>query len=205
MQNEISPDDARNVWTNQPEEGGKMPLDEIRRKANKFEGRIRRRNLAEYLAILFLLAFVVLGLYGNLMPRTSLGYLAGGLTVAAGLFVGYQLWRRGSARSLPEDCGLKCCIEFHRTELERQRDLLHRIWSWYLGPFVPAMLMSLVATAAAHKPPFPHHGLPFGVVLATLSLVFFWVWKVNHRAERRLQRQIDELEAVAKQQLGGRL
>src|ERR1035438_10522091 len=48
MPNEFPPDDIRNVWQNQPVENAPMPLEEIQRRARRFEKRIDRRNLREY-------------------------------------------------------------------------------------------------------------------------------------------------------------
>src|ERR1035441_11091888 len=48
MPNEPLPDDIRNIWQDQPVENTPMPLEEIRRKARRFENRIKSRNLREY-------------------------------------------------------------------------------------------------------------------------------------------------------------
>ena len=39
------------------------------------------------------------------------------------------------------------CLEFHRSELVRQRDLLRSVWWWYLLPFVPGMLLIPVGSS----------------------------------------------------------
>jgi len=36
------------------------------------------------------------------------------------------------------------CIDFHRSELMRQHDLLATVWSWYLLPFTPGLVVFLI-------------------------------------------------------------
>jgi len=58
MANELPPDDLRTVWQNQSVEPVQMSLDEIRRKAEMFQKKIRNRNLREYAgAVLAIAAF----------------------------------------------------------------------------------------------------------------------------------------------------
>ncbi|MBM3738862.1 MAG: hypothetical protein FJW39_24060 [Acidobacteria bacterium] len=61
-----------------------------------------------------------------------------------------ELWRRQPVEQVrlaaviagvPADLALKLGIDFHRAELERQRDLLQGIWSWYPLPLVPGMVV----------------------------------------------------------------
>ncbi|HTU43672.1 MAG TPA: sigma-70 family RNA polymerase sigma factor [Bryobacteraceae bacterium] len=197
MTNEVPPNDMRNVWQNQPMESTRMSVEELRHKAGKFQKRIQLRNLREYIAVLFVV--VGFGFYLKWFPSVAMR-VGSGLTIAAALYVAYQLHRIGSAETLPEDCGFECCIDFHRRELERQRDLLRRIWWWYLGPFVPGMLVFLVGLQVAREPRFPHHGIPFVVDLAFCALVFVLIGRLNQRTAHRLQRQIDDLHAMAKGQ-----
>ena len=45
MPNEFPPDDIRNVWQNQPVENAPMPLEEIQRRARRFEKQIGRAHV----------------------------------------------------------------------------------------------------------------------------------------------------------------
>jgi hypothetical protein len=136
MTNKTPPNqDMRNVWQNQELEGIRMSINEIRQKAGRFQKTILRRNGREYVAALV----VVLFLGFNLWRTTDLLIQTGfGLEIAGILYVVWQLHRKGSSRSVPAEMGLASCLEFHRSELERQRDLLRSVWRWYLGPWFPA-------------------------------------------------------------------
>ena len=48
MPNELNPNDPRNLWQSQEGEDVTITLEEIRLRAARFERRIRRRNLREY-------------------------------------------------------------------------------------------------------------------------------------------------------------
>src|ERR1035441_10826594 len=98
MPNEHLPDDLRNVWQNQPVENTPVPLEEIQRKARRFEKRIDRRNLREYAgAAVGIAAYTFyIFIFHSLVVR------AGSVLVIAGvLYVVVQLYRRASPGKLP--------------------------------------------------------------------------------------------------------
>jgi Flp pilus assembly protein TadB len=105
----------------------------------------------------------------------------------------YQLYSRASAKTVPADLGLTGSLEFHRRELVRQRDMVESVWSWYLAPFVPGLLVFI-------KGVFPKHGPGFVLALAFHALVFGGIWWLNRRGARRLTRQIAELDNLGSQQ-----
>jgi uncharacterized membrane protein HdeD (DUF308 family) len=186
MPNEFPPDDIRNVWQNQPVENAPMPLEEIQRRARRFEKRIDRRNLREYAgAALGIAAYTFyFFIFHSLVIR------AGSVLVIVGaLYVVVQLHRRASSGSLPEDLGVAASIEFHRRELVRQRDLLRSVWRWYIAPIVPGLAVFLAGTMPPHSPFWVY------LLLALFFLVILGgiVW-LNRRGADRLDRQIAELD-----------
>jgi hypothetical protein len=166
------------------------PLDAIRRSSTEFETRIRRRNLREYIA-----AGVVLVIFGaNLATTHVAGARVGYALVLAGmLYVVYHLHTRGSAKSAPADANFAAYVDFHRRELERQRDLLRHIWSWYLGPLIPGMMVLMLSAGITHR-------RPQDLIAAALVVgVFLVVARLNHKGARKLQRKIDELNRIRSQ------
>jgi len=148
MTNESPPNDhLKRVWQNQPSEGMHMSVDEIRHRAGKFQKTIYWRNAREYAAGLAVVVF-----FGFEFWRTSdaLARVAFGLMIAGMLYLIWHLHRRGSAQSLPRGMGLASGIEFYRRELERQRDLVGNVWSWYLGPLIPGLVGLTGALARAN-------------------------------------------------------
>ena len=150
----------RNVWQNQKPEGIRMSVEEIRRRAGKFQKKIYWRNLREYVAGLVVVVF-----FGFYFWRTSDALTRGalGLLIAGVLYVMWYLHRQGSSRSLPADLGLASGIDFYRRELKRQRDLLASVWAWYLGPLIPGFVALRVALAS------PHLGTPACTWTQTLA------------------------------------
>ncbi len=167
-------------------------LDEIRRKAQEFETKIKRRNRGEYIAVAVLVA--VCG--WRLVSSANLIAKAGGALIMAGaLYVAHHLRKRGSARTPPADANFVNCLAFYRTELERQRDLLRRVWSWYIGPLVPGAVVVWWGFAAANE-----YSVQFLAVKATLVMLFcLLAGKLNKKAAGKLQHEIDELQAVRSQ------
>ena len=62
----------------------------------------------------------------------------GCVAITTALYVIYQLYRRGSARAVPPDARLETSLELYRAQLERRRNALRGIWSWYTGPILVA-------------------------------------------------------------------
>lgn len=67
------------------------------------------------------------------IPPSGMGRAVGGTMFAIALFVGFQLYRKGFFG-----------LDVDRASLEQHRDALSRIWSWYLGPLLGAMALSML-------------------------------------------------------------
>jgi len=197
MTNETPPNqDVRDVWQNQELEGIRMSIDEIRRKAGKFQKKILWRNGREYVAALVVVIFFGFQSWRTPDAMTRVGF---GLAIAGLLYVVWQLHHKGSSRSLPSEMGRASYLEFHRTELERQRDLLRSVWRWYLGPLVPGLAVLMVAVARTNPGHLRHLGAFLAGYYSVVVLAFFFIWRLNESAARRLQRRIDELDAMKEQ------
>ena len=198
MTNESPPNNGlKNVWQNQKVEGIRMSAEDIRRKAGKFRKKIFWRNAREYVAALVVVTFFgyQFGHATDTLTRVGLG-----LTIAGMVSVAWQLYRRGSSRSLPTEMGLASGLEFFKRELERQRDLLRSVAKWYLGPLIPGLLVILVGTARANPRHLPYIGLFFAGYCLLVVFGFVLIWKLNQQGAGKLQRRIDELDALQKQQ-----
>jgi len=84
-------------------------------------------------------------------------------------------------------------LQFYRAELERQRKAVNTVWSWYLAPLIPGLLVYTVWSAI--RSPRPSAWLGLALLDAVIASMFYVIWKMNVRAARCLQRMIDELKA----------
>jgi len=181
---------VQELWQTQPVEGIKMSVEEIRRRAGKFERKIRWRNRRETVGCV-----VVSGLFTYFLIDTHnlLFRISYGLFIAAMIWVAVQLYRKGSIKSLPAGLEAASSLQFFRQELERQRDAIRNVWPWYLAPLVPGYVMLTIAYAVSFPRPVGWIGVE--AFDAFVVLVFIGIWKLNLRAARCLQRSIDELNA----------
>lgn len=186
-------DDMRAVWQEQPPESAPISLTELRRKARSLHTTVRWRNLREYAGAA--LGGVTFGYYLWRFP-TPLMRVGAALSIAGVLYVMYQLHKRGAARILPAEMARNTCLDFHRRELERQRDLLRSVWRWYLLPLVPGLALFLLGMAVEQ---LAGRWLPVAVVGGVCALGFFLVGKLNQSAARKLQDQIDALATLEKE------
>ena len=110
-----------------------------------------------------------------------------------------QRWKsRQLSPDISSNAARTPCLEFYRSELERQRDLASNVWTWYLGPFIPGLLLSMIASML-HETHLRHLSA-VAFWYAVMAAFFIFVWRLNARAARCLQRMLDELGAVESSQ-----
>ncbi len=180
-------EDLRRIWKSQADDLPGVSLDIVQTRSRILERRVHRRNIGEYAAALVVLAFV--------LPRiwtASNGVLAaGGVVLVAGVaYAMYKMHAFGSARTMPADLAVRSCVEFHRGELERQRDLLQNIWAWYLVPFWPGMGLILLGLTLEHPERWP---FALGTAVLAVLMAFQIAW-MSKRGAKTLQEMIDRLK-----------
>lgn len=180
-------DDIRNLWQKQEQEPMQLSIEELRRKTAAFQKRIGRRNVREYLGVVFVVIAFSWMFFKNHETVPRIGFA---LIVLGALWIAFTLWKKGSVQVLPGDLGRADCISFHRRELERQRDLLRGIWKWYLGPLVPGMAIVVIAGILSA----PADKRWFGEIYALFCVALFWgIGHMNQKAAKRIDGQIQEL------------
>lgn len=187
----MNDDPAKQAWLASVEIGGAPPLEEVRKGADKFYRYVKWRNRVEYAACVVVVAGF--GTYVFTLPH-PLQKFASVLVVLATVYVGWQLHRRASAVP-PEAAGSMPLLAFSREEMVRQRDALRSVFSWYLLPFVPGMGLFLAGTMLqkhADGALSPIDGFGAAVMVA----VFAGIWWLNQHAARKLQRHIDDIDAL---------
>lgn len=180
----MSPDsDPQQLWQSQPAEALTLSLDELHRRAQRFHRRIVWRNAREYLAAVFVIAILL----PHLWRDRGWQLLATVLLIAGVAYIVVQLYRRG-ARPLPAGAEAQTWLDFHLSELARQRDALRTVWKWYLLPMLPGLLTVPIAMYAAGR-----GVLPILINLAILLVIFGATWRLNDWAASRLDKQIQAL------------
>ncbi len=167
-----------------------MSAEEVRGLAQRFERTVSRRNRREYVAAAFVVVWFGVWAW---FAESAVVALGGWLVALAALWVVFHLHRRGAARRPAGEQEGMSGLEFHRSELVRQRDLLRSVWWWYLLPFVPGMLLILVGYSLEGSKRWVL--LPPGIFAA---VTFVGIGLLNQRVARKLQRRIDDLDGVRK-------
>ncbi len=185
--------DPKKIWQDQPTEPIKMSLNEIRRKAQELQMKGRLRVLAAMVIGLFLcIAFARMAtVVQDVIPRIGWGMLS--LWGLYGAYAAYQwIW----PRSLAQDATLSTSLDFYRSELERKRDYERHIWRrsgliFCFAGLALALIPELIP--ALETPRLLLNAAPFFVLLVIWFVLFFFLRKRNRR---KLQREIDELNAL---------
>jgi hypothetical protein len=167
-------------------------IDGFARDVRQFERRIRQRNRREVLAGLFVVAAFGVFLWRGpeLVSRTGCA-----LAMAGAAFIIHRIRTRGVAHPVPTDGPLSTAMAVYRRELERQRDLLRTVTSWYLLPLLPAMVVLMLGQAIVRSQPAPAVRMfGFGLLIGVL------IRQLNQRGARKLQHKIDRLTAALEKQ-----
>jgi hypothetical protein len=199
MTSDNSSRDVRNLWQGQGSESFSMTVEELRKTSAKFTRKIRFRNIREYLA-----AVIVVSAYGYYIYRfhNLTVRIGSAMVIAAALWVSYRIYKKASPAAMGSSKDGQSCVDFHRSELMRQRDLLATVWTWYLLPFTPGLvvfLVGLIEIALAKPGARQHPGgmiIGYGVVFAVCAATFIFLGWLNGWAARKLQKQIDALDAL---------
>lgn len=165
-----------------------MDIERIRKNAAYFQRTIRWRNVREYVVAAFVAFTFGQRLFAGGSPVLRLGDFLVILGVAC---VCWQLHRRGSAVVCPPGASAAEFFRFHRGQLMRQRAALRSVFVWYIGPFLPGLLVIFAGRMMQH----PHAWTP-AVGLAVVGVIVVGVWYVNQLAADGMAKQISEIDRV---------
>ena len=190
-------DPLRDLWATDQGDKFTMSISDLTARSDRFHSRIKRRNLIEYLA-----AIIVIAAFGWIAMVAPAGLVRIGaiLIMAAAAYISWKLHQLGSAEAAPRATSAETLANHHRDELVRQRDALKSVWRWYLLPFVPGVTVFSIGTALESA---AASGAPIWVTLAISSIslgimavVFYAIYALNAHAAKKLDTEIDALEAV---------
>lgn len=196
MSTEHIPNTLQSLWQSMPAPQVSISADEMRARALAFERKVRRRNRIEYIAAAVVVA--AFGWYATWPePATPLWPIANLMIVAGTLLVAWNLHRIARAAATPAEASAGSLIDFQRAQYVRQRDALKSVWLWYLGPFVPGMVLWF--TALWIGPPQAQQTATWGMGLIAAAgasiAVSAGIVVLNLIGAGRLQRLIDELDS----------
>lgn len=184
--------DPKHAWQTSADPDSAPMLADVRATADKFYRKVRLRNLVEYVSCVIVAAAFSRNIL--VLPHI-LQKIGSGCCVAATFYVAWHLHRRGSA-IVPKETVEMPLYVFARTQLVRQRDLLRNIFWWYILPFIPGLTLVLIGNG---QDPLLSRHVPIWqrwVALGSLVLTFGGIWWINQVAARKLQRRIDEIDAL---------
>lgn len=188
-------DDLKSLWQSLPHKPVTLTIEELRHRSRKLDSRIRRRFIVEYAAAIFVV--VTLIWYATWPePKTPLWPIANITLIVGTIVVMWNLHRVSRRRALPLDGSINTLASFHRDNLVQQRDALRAVWLWYLMPFVPGVVLWIVALWIS-RPAGPAGDRMGGFLVISALAVFAWfalLYVINLFAASRLQRLIDELD-----------
>jgi len=190
MANDTQPDDVVTLWQAQGSEGFRMSTEDIRKRLETVNRKVRKRTNDGYLVCAVLIVFFTGWMFVGMGSLQKVGAI---LTIIG---VSYLVWQLRQSRfrgAATGQSGDTASLDHLRTELARQRDF-HRgstFWRRMLI-FVPGPLVFFAGFAQAHPEvvrTIRYETIAF-VVLAIAAI------PLNLWMARRYQRQIDALSRL---------
>lgn len=188
----MNDNELKNLWKGQHMPHAAFSIDTLRQQAKGMQRRVALRNALEYAACVV----VILGFawYMVQFPFTLMR-TGSALIIAGTLVVAWQMHVRASNRPSPGAMLGQAAIDFHRDQLIRQRDALRSVWLWYVGPFVPGLVVFRwgVETELDASGPFAR-GMTANLVIAAVMVAIILL---NRWSASKLQRRLDALQEQA--------
>lgn len=164
-------------------------------RAARFERKIRRRNILEYAAGTIVMAvFAAFGIGAIAVGEHAIA--AASWAIVAGVaVVMWQLARRGGTLDrMPEEP----CLDHLRRQYRQQHAALRSVPLWYIGPFLPGIVLFYLAVGAGVAREIGWiaalQGLA-GPAAATFG-IFAAVALANWLAARRLKLTLEQIERL---------
>lgn len=189
----MTADPLKQAWQASAQDAALPALPEIRAGVDRFHRVIRRRNLIEYAASVLVVGFFGFGALTGAI-RDPIAQTGAWLIVLGTIFVAWQLHTRASAIEPPAVEGALPILIHQRAQLVRQRDALASVGLWYLAPFAPGLLLMLLAPGIRHG--IGALGTGAWIAVAINLAMFGGIWWLNRYGARRLQKAIDEIDAL---------
>lgn len=189
------------LWTDSEEEPMTETLDltAIAARADQLDRQLTRRNLVE--VVMGLAVSLFFGVVGAVaLASGAVGFGVGGLLLSlGGAAIAVQIRRLGRAPEADHAAPTRDFLAAHRAELRHQIDLLQAVPRWYLGPLVPGMVVFAAGAPlerfAAGGSSLAETAVTAGASLALVGVVLGVVVRLNRRAARTLQEELDALDA----------
>ena len=187
-------DALRALWQRQSGSSFSMEPDEIQRRLSRIKAELRDVEIVVYILCPGLAIWFAYWLTFTTQPIiTRAGLLL--LVLGMSFWVG-QIWlyNRDRQKALvnSDAAGQTSCLEFYRAELVRQRDFYRGGWFWWR---LLALYSGLFLGGWA---PLDHHSTFESrvinlIVVSILAALAVWL---SYRKSRKIQRQIDTIEAM---------
>lgn len=192
-----SPEAVQDLWQSQRSELRPMPVEELRRAADRLTRKVFWRNVSEYVAVV-----IVLAGFGRTLVQehTWMLRLGCGMVMAAAIFAAVQFRRKGTSARRGDGTNARSCMDYYRTELVRQYELLASAWKWFVLPFVPGLALTLggCLQLALRRPEVHRSTIVWmfgGTALACVVTLAGIAW-LNLWSAEKLKRRIAELDAM---------
>jgi hypothetical protein len=186
-------DDVLDLWQNQETEGFRMTSEEIHKRVEMMEKKLRRRWRAGYLVCGSLIAFFM---QWSIASDDVIQRLGAVLTIVGLAYLAWQIRQNRWRQLPPETIGGIASADFLRTELARQRDFHRGRTFWTrMALLVPGPLVFFLGFARAQ----PHLVNMIRYEAITCVLLAIAAVPLNYWMAGKYHRQIDQLDRLQRE------
>jgi hypothetical protein len=189
------PDRVKQAWQTSVRAPALPSLAAIRADVDGFHRKARRENAYVYAVQS---AMILGGLAGAILAPTLLLRIGAAIVAAGGAVSAWQFRRRVSPGPVPEGAAAEPLLLYQRAQLAGQRDAAANVFLCFQLPAIPGGFMVMIGLMLRDSArPHPHFSPTAWVGLMAAQAACLAVgWLGMRRNARRLQKKIDEIDAL---------
>ena len=183
-------EDIKKIWQEQPTSvriGGNEVVLSLQQELEKFEKRIRIRDIREIVIGIAVIIFFGVALLNVPYPGAKIG---AAIIIVGCINIIYRLRRAQKQRPSENPLqDIRSNLLREKEKIETQISLLKTVWRWYLLPLMVGVILFYVS--------FPQPITAKVLYVAAVCLLYGGIWWVNHYAANRyllpLQNKVEKM------------
>ncbi len=178
-------DDLKTGWKTEVEQAGEQQdltslVESLEKETNKLDKSVKRRDFMEISIALLLIPVWAWKLFSSASLLQTIGLW---VAIIACLYIPYKLLKARQVESAKDD-SLLSFLFVEKSKLEKQKQLLESVASWYLGPLTLAIIL-ITAGARVDETGLPQISQQLAFYYLFVAVLYVGIYFMNKTAAKK--------------------
>ncbi len=178
-------DDLKTGWKTEVEKAGEQQdltrlVESLEKETNKVEKSIKRRDIMEISIALLLIPVWAWKLFYSASLLQTIGLW---VAIIACLYIPYKLLKARQVESAKDD-SLLSFLFVEKSKLEKQKQLLETVATWYLGPLTLAIVL-ITAGGRVDETGLPQISQQLAIYYLFVAVLYVGIYYMNKTAAKK--------------------